>query len=234
MFKDNYDKSIKEKFLELFINGYTENEICNKLKINSKDYSILTLILKIRNIQKVESLDGESWRSLGFLGFPYYSVSNLGRVSRLGKIKSPVEDKYGYYKINLYHLNNCKTFTIHRLVMAAFVKNIYDKPTVNHIDGNRKNNRLDNLEYADHKEQAYHRDNIGPSKGKSSLRVSGSNNPMSKLSEDIVLSIYNEPSSLSNRFIADKYNVPYERVRLIRKGEIWKHLIQGSTTSREA
>ena len=45
-----------------------------------------------------------------------------------------------------------------------------------------KNNRLDNLEYANHREQAYHRDNIGPSKGKSSLRVLGSNNPMSKLS----------------------------------------------------
>ena len=118
--------------------------------------------------------------------------------------------------------------------MAAFVENIYNKPTVNHIDGDRKNNRLDNLEYADHREQAYHRDYIGPSKGKTSSRVSGSNNPMSKLSEDTVLSIYNESSSLTNRFIADKYNVPYERVRLIRKGEIWKHLTQGSTTSREA
>lgn len=234
MFKDNYSQSIKEEFLKLFINGYTEDEICNKLKISDKDYSLLTLILKIRNIREVESLDGENWRGLDFLGFPYYSVSNLGRVSRLGKIKSPVENKNGYYKINLYHLNNCKTFTIHRLVMAAFVENTHNKPTVNHIDGNRKNNRLDNLEYADHKEQAYHRDNIGPSKGKSSLRASGSNNPMSKLSEDIVLSIYSESSSLSNRFIADKYNVPYERVRLIRKGEIWKHLTQGSTTSREA
>ena len=234
MFEDNYSKSLKEEFLKLFIEGFKEDEICSKLKISERDYSILTLILKLRNVKEIEKLEGEEWKSLDFLGFPYYSVSSLGRVSRLGRIKSLIEGKSGYYKINLYHLNNCKTFAVHRLVILAFVANVENKPTVNHIDGDRKNNRLENVEYADHKEQAYHRDKIGPNKGKSSIRVSGSNNPMSKLSEETVLSIYGEPSSLSNRFVADKYNVPYERARLIRKGEIWKHLTQGSTTSREA
>ena len=234
MFKDNYSSLLKSDFLDLYLKDISKDEIINELQIEEKDYSMLTLILKLRSKSNLDKIEGEEWRTLDFLGFPYYSVSNLGRVSRMGKVKSLVDAKSGYKKVNLYHLNKVKTFAVHRLVMLAFVENIDNKPTVNHIDGNRQNNRLDNLEYADHKEQSYHRDHIGPSKGKSSIRISGSNNPMSKLTDDVVLSIYNENKELSHREVATKYNVDYERVRLIRKGEVWKHLTQGSTTSRKA
>ena len=72
--------------------------------------------------------------------------------------------------------------------------------------------------------------------GINKIIFAGSKNPMSKLTEEIVLSIYNEPKELTNREISNKYRVPYERVRLIRNGEIWKSVTQtqGSTTSRKA
>lgn len=233
MFKCIYNKELKKEFLNLFLSDASKDDIISKLNISSKDYNMLTLILKLRNIKEDDLLEGEEWKSLSFLGFPYYKVSNLGRVSRLGKIKALIIDRYGYYKVNLYHLNDVKTFGVHRLVLLAFSENKRYDLTVNHIDGDRLNNNLNNLEWADSKYQAYHRDNIGPNKGKNSERVSGSLNPMAKLNEEIVLSIYNEPKELSNSEVSKKYSVPYERVRLIRKGEVWKHLTQGSTTSRK-
>ena len=82
--------------------------------------------------------------------------------------------------------------------------------------------------------------------GKSLLRLSAaevfvfidiySKDLKAKLTEEIVLSIYNEPKELTNREVSNKYGVPYERVRLIRNGEVWKSVTQtqGSTTSRKA
>ena len=49
--------------------------------------------------------------------------------------------------MNLSKNNKMKTCKIHRLVAEAFIPNIYNKSTVNHIDGNPLNNRVDNLEW---------------------------------------------------------------------------------------
>lgn len=237
VFIDTYSRNLKAKFLNLFSSGKTENEIMEELSLSKSDYNKLTLILKVRVIRNIDSFDGEAWKSLDFIGFPYYKVSNFGRVSRLGRIKTLIKNKSGYLKVNLYHLDIVKTYAIHRLVLMAFAE---DKSkfslTVNHIDGIRDNNHISNLEWATHKEQSYHRDHIGPNAGINKIIFAGSKNPMSKLTEEIVLSIYNEPKELTNREISNKYDVPYERVRLIRNGEIWKSVTQtqGSTTSRKA
>lgn len=80
-----------------------------------------------------------------------YQVSNLGRVKSLighKKILKP-ELRTGYYSVNLCKDSKCKHVRIHRLVAEAFIPNIKHLPVVNHKDGNKVNNNVDNLEWCD-------------------------------------------------------------------------------------
>ncbi|MDR2440777.1 MAG: NUMOD4 motif-containing HNH endonuclease [Planctomycetaceae bacterium] len=93
----------------------------------------------------------ERYKSIpGYEGF--YSVSNYGRVysKYCNRHLKPTTDKDGYLKCVLCAHGTRRTFTIHRLVAITFKPhehaNLYH---VNHIDGNRKNNQADNLEWTD-------------------------------------------------------------------------------------
>lgn len=97
----------------------------------------------------------EEWKDIkGYEGF--YQISNLGRVKSLyfnkEKILKPSSPK-GYLQITLHLRGEVKTKPIHRLVMEAFNPidgmNNYD---VNHKDENKTNNRIDNLEWMNHKD----------------------------------------------------------------------------------
>ena len=55
----------------------------------------------------------------------------------------------GYYKVGLYRNGKAKNFKIHRLVAEAFIPNPNNYPQVNHIDGHKNNNCVDNLEWCD-------------------------------------------------------------------------------------
>jgi hypothetical protein len=59
-----------------------------------------------------------------------------------------------------------KVYLIHRLVASAFIPNTENKPEVNHWDGNKLNNKIDNLEWATHKENCEHRELHGLSNNK--------------------------------------------------------------------
>lgn len=85
-----------------------------------------------------------------------YSINENGEVrnDKTGKIKKPYENKKNeYYYVDLYKKNISKKRPIHRLLAIAFIPNPKNKPTVDHIDGNRKNNSLDNLRWATYSEQ---------------------------------------------------------------------------------
>lgn len=105
----------------------------------------------------------EIWRDIkGTNG--YYQVSSWGRVKsvdrcvigsdgrqimRKGKLLSPYITKKGYLKVALYLNNNGENtkFRIHRLVAETFIPNPQNLPEVNHIDGNKINNSVTNLEW---------------------------------------------------------------------------------------
>lgn len=89
--------------------------------------------------------------------FPdYYSVSNCGdvRSERKGILLKPSKDKYGYLYFVLCVDGERRTIKAHRLVAKAFISNPQNKPTVNHRNGIRDDNRVENLEWLTNKEQS--------------------------------------------------------------------------------
>ncbi len=92
-----------------------------------------------------------------------YQVSSLGRINSIPHliksnkdggtriteehIKNTSVGWHGYVWINLWKNGKSKTHSVHRLVAMAFIENPNEFPAVNHIDGNKKNNTVDNLEW---------------------------------------------------------------------------------------
>lgn len=115
----------------------------------------------------------EIWKDIkGYEG--YYQVSNLGNVKSLNrkvnvyendcikkrplqeKLIAKTKDKKGYIRVSLSKGYNHKCPLLHRLVAETFIPNPNDKPQVNHIDGNKSNNCVDNLEWVTNKENTQH------------------------------------------------------------------------------
>lgn len=111
----------------------------------------------------------EIWKDiLGYEGL--YQISNIGRVKSverevkhvkgvnkvIEKIKAQSTKDEGYKVVSLYKDNKGTSKYIHRLVAEAFIENPFNKQTVNHIDFNKTNNIVTNLEWASYKENNRH------------------------------------------------------------------------------
>lgn len=89
---------------------------------------------------------------------PIYEISNYGRVrnKKTGKILKPYVNPKGYHQITMCCEKGNKTKLVHRLVALAFISNPKNKPQVNHIDENRHNNHVVNLEWVTEWENSNH------------------------------------------------------------------------------
>lgn len=110
----------------------------------------------------------EIWKDIkGYEGL--YQISNLGRVKSLKRIVENNNRKYftkerilkpiqigSYYGVQLSVHGKSKKFYLHRLVCSTFIENIENKKCVNHKDGNKHNNKLENLEWCTHSENNHH------------------------------------------------------------------------------
>ena len=91
-------------------------------------------------------------------GFEKYEVSNLGKVRNIksGIMLKPWITKDGYLRHCLYKHNKRKNLLLHRIIATAFIDNPDEKPQVNHIDENKLNNDLSNLEWCTARENLIH------------------------------------------------------------------------------
>ena len=125
------------------------------------------------------------WKEIeGYEGF--YEISDAGQVRRVGKATGAVVGRIrktsicnsGYESVSLSKGDTQKTQMIHRLVAKAFLPNRSE--TVNHINGDKLDNRAENLEWVTQLENNRHARSTGLNKG---YDMSGENNPFSKLSD---------------------------------------------------
>lgn len=122
-----------------------------------------------------DDLEGEIWKDV--VGWEsYYAVSNLGRVKTKErtytcsngsvrfvhqKIKQTYFDEDGYERVCLYLNNTSKLMGVHRVVAEAFISNPDNLPQVNHKNGDKSNNRVDNLEWMTNTDNIRHSIQIG-------------------------------------------------------------------------
>ena len=82
-----------------------------------------------------------------------YQISNKGHVKSLYKGSERIlklwDNGRGYLRVQLTKENTSKHIRVHRLVARAFIPNPYNLPEINHIDENKKNNSVENLEWCD-------------------------------------------------------------------------------------
>lgn len=164
-----------------------------------------------------------------------YEISNYGRLKsisravdygwkkakRPSKILKPRISKGGYYYTVLSINKVRKTKKIHRLVAETFLQENKDKTNVNHIDGNKLNNNLCNLEWCNSSENTIHAQKLGLKKA-----VKGEKSHLSKLTKEDVLEIrrIKETTNLSNQKISEKFNCSYSQIQRIVNRTNWKHI----------
>ena len=123
----------------------------------------------------------------------FYQVSNLGRVKSLArtsfhpkgyvvqykeKILKQSFERNGYTRVGLSRDGKVKSYYIHVLVAEAFIPNPDNLPEVNHIDENKMNNQVNNLEWCNHKYNSIH--------GTRASRISKANTNNKKVSKQVL------------------------------------------------
>lgn len=139
-----------------------------------------------------------------------------GRGTRL--LKTQISNS-GYEMVKLMAEGKCKACTIHRLVALAFIPNPKNKQFVNHKDGNKLNNCVENLEWVSPSENLKHAYDNGLMSHK------GENNSRSKLKNvDIPVIRERIRNGEMLKTIAKDYNVHYSVISGIMYGKIWMHI----------
>lgn len=97
------------------------------------------------------------WRTVS--RYPQYEVSNDGEIRHIGRglrKQSIFANGYKYISLWIAEIGKCKVVPVHRLVAEAFIDNPQGKRCINHKDGNKQNNCVDNLEWCTYSENSLH------------------------------------------------------------------------------
>ena len=174
----------------------------------------------------------EVWKDIqGYEG--HYKISNLGRVKSLcrkrnensiavikERILKTTPNSIGYPRVVLSLNGEYISYRVHRLVAIAFIPNPENKPQVNHINGIKADNRLENLEWCSNGENQIHAYSIGLQKS-----MKGDKHWNSILTESQVIDIIKRlKKGESNISIAKAYNITQKSISDIKQNKKWKHL----------
>lgn len=174
------------------------------------------------------SVNGEEWRDIpGYEGL--YQVSNFGRVKSLSRKGSPRDfllrggmKPDGYLQCAIVKNRKASSFLVHRLVAIAFLgKRVVDPSLdVNHIDGNKLNNTVENLELCTRSENIKHSFRIG-------LKDQhGDNHHARKLNSSQVKEIRHKfaPRKYTRRMLANEYNISVASIKKILNNTNWANV----------
>lgn len=153
-----------------------------------------------------------------------YKISNKGNVLSFQKAK-PYKMKNNlnakYYRV-LLSSNGYFLIKIHRLVAEAFIPNPLNKPCVNHINGIKTDNRVENLEWCTASENQLHAYRTGLCKA-----PFGQNHSNAKLNEKqvrLILHLKNCRPKMARKDIGKLFNITVQTVGELWRGESWKHI----------
>jgi hypothetical protein len=183
-------------------------------------------------MESKEHLD-EIWKTIpGYEGV--YEVSNHARVRSLNRICCYTNRRLmgkvlatkltlGYPTLGLHKNRKTYHLKIHRLVAQAFIPNPENKPFINHINGIRHDNRLENLEWCTAQQNMIHALETGLRKPPMGERCK-----LSRLKKDQVLEIIKLRGTIGVREIGRRFGVRHSTISDIHKGKTWKHISRNS------
>lgn len=162
----------------------------------------------------------EVWKNIK--GFEKYQISNYGNVKSFchnrEKILKHKIGKFGYHRVTLYGNKKMHYKLVSRLVGFAFIENNNNYPDINHIDGNKSNNRIDNLEWCTKQYNSLHYAKYFRKK-----RI-GQDHNRAKLNNEKVLEIRSLKNILSGREISKKFGVTPSTISIIINNKNWTHV----------
>lgn len=174
----------------------------------------------------------EIWKNIPEINECYF-VSNRGNVKSIGRVEvgkrrvckrkdkllSLSMDTGGYIHTGLMVGKKQKRYLVHRLVAMAFIPNTLNKPFINHINGIKSDNRVENLEWVTRSENAKHSFAIGLQSNK------GEKHPTHKITQEQADEIRRKfvPRAYSSRRLAAEYNLSKTNILDIVNYRIWNY-----------
>lgn len=167
----------------------------------------------------------EQWKDIkGYEG--HYQISDQGRVKsfKWGKerILKGGTTKPGYRVVVLVNDGRHFSCSVHSLVASTFIRERYDGEVVMHLNHDKTDNRLENLQIGTYQENSEASTLAGHYKGHQ--RPYGQNNGRSKLTEGKVREIRALQGTVTIEELADRYGVTFQSISCIHRRKTWKHV----------
>ena len=201
---------------------------CGEIWLDVKGYEGL---YKVSNFGRVKSLARKYKNQYGEFGYKKEFI----KAQKISCYNKKEKQKNGYFVVNLAKDDNGNWIRVHRLVAEAFIPNPENKKEVNHKDGNKLNNKVDNLEWVTHQENCLHAWRTGLRKGNEEERIrkiKEKNKVLKTITKDMVLDIFKNcvfgDKQHNAHHFAEKYGIALQTVCNIKnlKYETYKKIIK--------